>query len=280
MLPVHPSVQHKLDVFFETQKIPHIIFHGASGTGKRTIVHNFINRIYGSNKELMRLNVMVVNCAHGKGIKFIREDLKFFAKSNIQNNNGKLFKTIVLINADFLTMDAQSALRRCIELFSNNTRFFITVENKNKLLNPILSRFCIIHIPEQILPTTQKTVNLHEYTIAKKYVFDEYVNRRKHEFAGFMNWPNDRCTHAEMIRLSDTMYENGYSALDLEEWIKSTQDPDTVARCVVYFRQRMAEYRCEKLLILCMLNFLFGQTPDVVVANPKVPSAKLVPSAK
>ena len=85
---------------------------------------------------------MFVNCAHGKGIKFIREELKFFAKSNIQQDAGTSFKTIVLINADFLTIDAQSALRRCIELFSYNTRFFIIVENKHKLLNPILSRFC------------------------------------------------------------------------------------------------------------------------------------------
>ena len=91
---------------------------------------------------------MTVNCSHGKGIKFIREELKFFAKTNIQTNSGVLFKTIVLINAHHLTIDAQSALRRCIELFSYNTRFFIILENKHKLLKPILSRFCEIYVPE------------------------------------------------------------------------------------------------------------------------------------
>ena len=91
---------------------------------------------------------MFVNCSHGKGIKFIRDELKFFAKTNIQLNANVTFKTIVLLNADCLTIDAQSALRRCIELFSCNTRFFIIVENKHKLLNPILSRFCEIFIPE------------------------------------------------------------------------------------------------------------------------------------
>jgi replication factor C small subunit len=91
---------------------------------------------------------MFVNCAHGKGIKFIREDLKLFAKTNIQCNRGVLFKSIILLNADFLTIDAQSALRRCIEQFSLNTRFFIIVQNKNKLLNPILSRFCEVYVPE------------------------------------------------------------------------------------------------------------------------------------
>jgi len=68
---------------------------------------------------------MSVNCSHGKGIKFIREDLKFFAKTNLQSTTGVKFKTIVLYNADSLTNDAQSALRRCIELFSFNTRFLL-----------------------------------------------------------------------------------------------------------------------------------------------------------
>ena len=90
---------------------------------------------------------MYVDCAHGKGIRFFRDQLKFFAKTNIQNKTNNMFKSIILFNADKLTMDAQSALRRCIEKYSHNTRFFIIAENKNLLLNPILSRFCSIYIP-------------------------------------------------------------------------------------------------------------------------------------
>ena len=82
----------------------------------------------------------------GKGIKFIREELKFFAKSHINFKDGNLFKSIILSNADKLTIDAQSALRRCIELFSHTTRFFIIVEDKYKLLKPILSRFAEIYV--------------------------------------------------------------------------------------------------------------------------------------
>ena len=52
--------------------------------------------------------VMYVNCAHTKGIRFIRDELKFFAKTNIQITNYVLFKSIVLFNADKLTIDAQA----------------------------------------------------------------------------------------------------------------------------------------------------------------------------
>ena len=158
---IHENIYQKLNYFYEQQKIPHIIFHGSSGSGKRTIVDNFLKKIYQNDNKKMKTNVMFVNCAHGKGgIKFIREDLKFFAKTNIHSNSGVLFKTIILLNADKLTIDAQSALRRCIELFSSNTRFFIIVENKHKLLNPILSRFCEIYVPEYI--DDCKVINLHQ----------------------------------------------------------------------------------------------------------------------
>ena len=120
---------------------------------------------------------MYVNCSHGKGIKFIREELKCFAKTNIQFNNKIMFKIIVLLNADNLTVDAQSALRRCIELFSSNTRFFIIVENKNRLLNPILSRFCEIYIPEH-RDIHNHVINLHQLKINLTFInnFNNHIH--------------------------------------------------------------------------------------------------------
>ena len=117
ILNIHQSIKEKLEYFHSIRKIPNIIFHGPSGSGKRTIVDEFIHTIYENDKDKIKNLVMYVNCAHGKGIKFIRDELKFFAKTNINSNGGGIFKSIILLNADKLTMDAQSALRRCIELF-------------------------------------------------------------------------------------------------------------------------------------------------------------------
>jgi len=82
---IHENIINKLNYFYEINKIPNIIFHGPSGSGKKTILHNFINTIYNNDKKLIKNLVLYVNCAHGKGIKFIREELKFFAKTNIYN---------------------------------------------------------------------------------------------------------------------------------------------------------------------------------------------------
>jgi hypothetical protein len=163
----HPAITAKLDFFLKTEKIPNIIFHGQSGSGKRTIVNNFVSNIYHDNKELMKAYIMNVNCAHGKGIKFVREDLKFFAKTHINIKGSGHFKTVILSNADKLTIDAQSALRRCIELFSHTTRFFIIVEDKYKLLKPILSRLCEIFVSETVIEG--KRINLHRYGIQQHF---------------------------------------------------------------------------------------------------------------
>jgi DNA polymerase III, delta subunit len=254
---IHNNIHQKLNYFYETNKIPHLLFHGSSGSGKRTIVHQYLNKIYQNDHKKMKSNIMHVNCAHGKGIKFIREELKFFAKSNVQSNTGILFKTIVLLNADNLTIDAQSALRRCIELFSSNTRFFIIVENKNKLLNPILSRFCEIYVPEYM--SGGKLVNLNQLYVGceisasntiEKQVFDKMV--------AFMSAKNSELVHSLCVDIANEFYENGVSCLDMIKWIEKTDtiDSKTKAGALMYFDEIKFEYRCEKLLMLCLFDYL------------------------
>ena len=95
MLNIHEKIKSKIDYFVEKKRIPHIIFHGELGVGKRYLMNYLIHKIYKSPKEIKDY-VMDENCAHGKGIRFIRDELKFFAKKNINNKNGNHFKSIIL----------------------------------------------------------------------------------------------------------------------------------------------------------------------------------------
>ena len=261
MLEIHPAIRKQLDAFYESKKIPHLIFHGASGTGKLTLVQDFIHRIYQGDKQKIKANVMTVNCSHGKGIKFIRDELKFFAKTNIQTNSGALFKTILLINAHHLTIDAQSALRRCIELFSYNTRFFIVLENKNKLLNPILSRFCEIYVPEYVDPETSTIVNLHHYQLERKYD----VGPQHREMIDSRLLPlleNRKIKTAEYLaQVSEEFYGWGVSCLSLMDWLETHRTrwtPSEYANTVMCFHRIKTEFRCEKMLMFYMLDFAFS----------------------
>ena len=217
----HPSITEKLNFFLKTEKIPNIIFHGPSGSGKRTIVHNFVSNIYHNNKELMKAYVMNVNCAHGKGIKFVREDLKFFAKTHINIKGSGHFKTVILSNADNLTTDAQSALRRCIELFCHTTRFFIIVEDKYKLLKPILSRLCEIFVAEPAVNGEQ--INLHKLSIQKTFGTEmDKIDKKRALWLKNTLSKNTITDYISLLDLTEKLYEKGYSGLDLMGYIEAT----------------------------------------------------------
>ena len=251
-LIIHQEIIKKLDDFILNKKIPNIIFHGISGTGKKTILFNFLKNVYNNNKKYLKDYVMTVNCAHGKGIKFIREELKFFARTNINFQEGSIFKSIILLNADKLTIDAQSALRRCIELFSHSTRFFIIVDDKYKLLKPILSRFCEIFIPQPTI--NNKEMNLHQYHLDKSFSIIKTNKLKKIKFKTDF----DKIKNIEEIDvISEHLYEKGYSGLDLIEYVKD-MDISEMKRYeyLVFIQKIKKEFREEKLLMNCILYFL------------------------
>ena len=254
MLDIHEDINIKLDKLMEANKIPNIIFHGPAGSGKRILVNSFIQRIYKDCKEDLRDCVMDVNCAHGKGIKFVRDDIKFFAKTNMKG--GTIFKTILLSNADKLTSDAQSALRRCIELYSYNTRFFIIVEDKYKLLRPILSRFCEIYIPEPRI--NSKRINLHSYILHECFSNESKYNKKLQCKLGKLIEDSNTSDHKGIIELSKQLYQKGYCALDLINYIETiTMCPKKKYHYLIAFRRMKREFRNEELLMTFIMTFVF-----------------------
>ena len=154
----HAPIISKLSSFITDNRIPNVLLHGASGGGKRTILKEFIDAIYRGNRSDIAEYVRIVDCSQGKGIKFIREDLKFFAKTNLRLDDSVPCKIVVLLSADKLTIDAQSALRRCLELFAHTTRFFVIVGTTTGLMRRRLhSRMaCPTRPPTFSVSTTTK----------------------------------------------------------------------------------------------------------------------------
>jgi hypothetical protein len=261
-LNIHQSIKEKLDYFYSIHKIPNILFHGPTGCGKRTIINEFIHKIYNNEKEIIKSFVMYVNCSHGKGIKFIREELKFFAKTHINSNGGNIFKSIVLLNADKLTMDAQSALRRCIELFSHNTRFFIVAEDKYNLMKPILSRFCEIYVPEPVI--NGNIVNLYAYNLNEIFKMkDLKLKRNDWLIKELTKNVNKNTTIDKLMLISTKLYEKGYSGLDIIHLLENPKHFEHIIsgekryELLICFDRVRKEFRNEKLLILFILNFIF-----------------------
>ena len=264
MINIHKPIKDKLEYFHNNKKIPNIIFNGPSGSGKSSIVNDFISLIYDGNKDKIRDFVMYVNCAHGKGIKFIREELKFFAKTHINSNGGDVFKSIVLLNGDKLTMDAQSALRRCIELFSHNTRFFIIVEDKYKMLKPILSRFCEIYIPEP--EYNGKIINLYKYNLEQTFKMVDIKGKRIEWLRTeldktFTKGTESNISETTLLSFVTKLYEKAYNALDIIQMLEDGQIIMEISNkqyeLLIAFNKVRKEFRNEKLLMLFVINFIY-----------------------
>ena len=254
MLDIHSNIIEKLDYFLKIKKIPNLLFYGNSGVGKRTIVYAFIDKIYNNDKILKQNYVMFVNCAHCKGIKFIREELKFFAKTHINFQNGDIFKTIILSNADKLTIDAQSALRRCIELFSHTTRFFLIVEDKYKLLRPIMSRFSEIYIPQPYINNIR--INLYQYNLYPNP--NSNPNPNPNTLSYLKKHLVNLDTNLKIIEMSEKLYDKGISGLDLMDYINIVYKENTEKYKLLLTIQKIKkELRNEKIIILFILNLLF-----------------------
>jgi len=249
---IHNDITDKLDTFIKLKRIPNIIFHGETGSGKKTILKSFLKKVY-SGVDQYNQYIMKVNCSQGKGIKFIRDELKFFAKTNIHNLSGSIFKSIILLNAEKLTIDAQSALRRCIELFTKNTRFFIVIEDKSLLIKPILSRFCTIYIPRPILQN--KITNLHSLNNIV-YPTTFYRSQRKQitDVFALLDQDKEHC----LFKISSMLYERGICALDIIQHINQHLEPCVEKfRILVYFEKLKNDIRNEKLLMQLILNIYY-----------------------
>jgi hypothetical protein len=190
---------------------------------------------------------------------------------------GAIFKSVILTNADKLTIDAQSALRRCIELFSSSTRFFIVVENKDSLLKPILSRFCDIYIPPPVIAGAGAgmPVNLHTYFAdracggdmykiikARDYTLSEMITIHPSYLVGGGGMSADaeptREEYTKILDLSVSLYEQGYCALDVIDFVHAYPNMIELKRyeLLIMFDKVRKEFRNEKLLMLYLLHFI------------------------
>lgn len=247
-LNIHSELKEKLNKFIQLNKIPHIIFYGNSGSGKRYILDYFINQIY--TVEEKKQYTMYVNCAHGKGIRFIRDELKFFAKTNLKNKD--IFKSIILFNANHLTIDAQSALRRCIEEYSHTTRFFIVLDNKDKLLQPILSRFCMLFVPNPRIHNEKINLFNNNQSVNKLKM------QIKNEKMAYLKKKIKKCNLKDLCSIVVNLYEKGINALDILDYIEETvESSEKKYLMLIYFNKIKREFRNEKLLMFYICYFMF-----------------------
>ena len=160
-LIAHEEIITILNKLIESNKLPHLLFHGPPGTGKTSTIIACAKKMYGPSYSSMTLEL---NASDDRGIDVVREQIKEFAGTKKLFSTG--VKLIILDEADAMTQDAQSALRRVIEKYTSNTRFCMICNYVNKIMPALQSRCTRFRFaplrPEQI------TSRLQDICVAEK----------------------------------------------------------------------------------------------------------------
>tara|TARA_R100001126_G_scaffold658_1_gene422 strand:- start:439 stop:1368 length:930 start_codon:yes stop_codon:yes gene_type:complete len=118
----------KVKLYIESGDVPHLLFYGGAGTGKTTLAKIIANNV--------DADVMYVNASDENNIETVRTKIKNYASTV----GFRQWKIVILDEADYMTPNGQAALRNLMETFSKTTRFILTCNYVEKIIDPIQSR--------------------------------------------------------------------------------------------------------------------------------------------
>lgn len=142
-------LKDKVSVYLESGDLPHLLLYGKAGTGKTTLAKILVNNI--------DCDYLYINASDENNVDTVRNKVKNFASTM----GFKDYKIIILDECDYITPNAQAALRNLMETFSKHCRFILTCNFVERIIDPIQSRCQSF----QIIPPSKKEVARHIHNI-------------------------------------------------------------------------------------------------------------------
>jgi len=187
----------KLEQYISTGDIPHLLFYGTAGTGKTTAAKMIVKNI--------ECDYMFINASDERGIDTIRDKVKGFASTA----GFKPLKIVVLDEMDAVTPDGQRALRNLMEAYSATTRFILTANYIERIIDPLVSRTQVY----KLTPPSKKEVAVRLAEILK----NEEVEYETQTIAQIVNayYPDIR----RIINTAQLQARNGKLEVSIEQLI-------------------------------------------------------------
>ncbi len=142
-------LKDKVSVYLESGDLPHLLLFGKAGTGKTTLAKILVKNI--------ECDYLYINASDENNVDTVRNKVKNFASTM----GFKDYKIIILDECDYITPNAQAALRNLMETFSKHCRFILTCNFVERIIDPIQSRCQSF----QIIPPSKKDVAKHIHNI-------------------------------------------------------------------------------------------------------------------
>ena len=180
-----------LKAMIEKNELTHLLFYGPPGTGKTSTVQAMAKDMFGAN---YKNNIKELNASDDRGIEIVRTIIPDFCKMSTRNEHG--IKLLILDEADAMTSDAQSALRRVIEIYSKTTRFILICNNFVNIIPGLKSRcaemkFNLVNSVSSS-KNIEKILKLENIKISKEAI--QYLSEINGDFRKILN--NLQCLHS------------------------------------------------------------------------------------
>ena len=209
-------LKSKVSVYLESGDLPHLLLYGKAGTGKTTLAKLLVNNI--------ECDYMYINASDENSVDTVRTKVRGFASTM----GFKDYKIIILDECDYITPNAQAALRNLMETFSKHCRFILTCNFVERIIDPIQSRCQSF----QVIPPSKKEVALHIHNILK----EESIASKMDDVAGLVNagYPDIRrvinscqrqCVDGMLVVDKQSLVESDYK-MKLMEIIKKENKKD------------------------------------------------------
>ena len=161
------QLKSKVKVYLESGDLPHLLLFGKAGTGKTTLAKLLVNNI--------DCDYLYINASDENNVETVRSKVKNFASTM----GFKDYKVIILDECDYITPNAQAALRNLMETFSKHCRFILTCNFVERIIDPIQSRCQTF----QVIPPNKNDVAKHLHNI----LTDEGVSYEREDLAILVN---------------------------------------------------------------------------------------------
>lgn len=216
--------KHIINIFkhyVKTKKIPNIILYGEAGCGKTSSILAMAHDLY---KDEFHENVFELNASDERGINVVRTKIHRIAKNKTKSKIG--FKLIILDEADFLTKDAQGALRKIMEDYSDKTIFCLMCNYIYNLLPPIKSRCVSFYfkplLTREIYSTLRKVATTENISITNDQI-QQIINKSHGDLRKGLSYLQQFNIHPDLIRTNpiniECIFNKSYTYQQLYEFV-------------------------------------------------------------
>ena len=199
-------ILEKVKIYIENEDVPHLLLYGVAGTGKTTLAKIITNQI--------DCDVMYINASDENSVDAVRDKIRGFASSM----GFRKWKVVILDESDYLTPNAQAALRNLMETFSKSTRFILTCNYVEKVIDPIQSRCQTF----AITPPSKKEVAKRLFDILN----EEGVEFNKEDLAVLVNsgYPDIR----RVLNAAQRQVVNGTLKIDATSTVQANYTENVI----------------------------------------------------